>query len=83
MINPVWPSSCVTPVGTSNELDVQNKPEENAHHTVCYYSGTTSTVPRENAFFPQHGESYIYIPLSGGPAAASEAEEITAAGRSR
>ena len=23
MRNPVWPSSCVTPAGTSNELDVQ------------------------------------------------------------
>ena len=82
MINPVWPSSCVTPAGTSNELDVQNKPEENAH-TVCYYSSTTSTVPRKNAFFPQHGERSVYIPLRGGPAAASEAEEIIAAGRSR
>ena len=29
--NPVWPSSCVTPAGTSNELDVQNKWEENTH----------------------------------------------------
>ena len=27
--------SCVTPAGTSNELDVQNEREENAHtHTV-------------------------------------------------
>ena len=25
MRNPVWPSSCVTPAGTSNELDVQNE----------------------------------------------------------
>ena len=25
----LWPSFCVTPVGTSNELDVQNKWEEN------------------------------------------------------
>ena len=32
--NPVWPSSCVTPAGTSNELDVQNEWEENTHtHT--------------------------------------------------
>ena len=30
----VWPSSCVTPAGTSNELDVQNEWEENTHwHT--------------------------------------------------
>ena len=35
--NPVWPSFCVTPAGTSNELDVQNGWEENTHtHTVCY-----------------------------------------------
>ena len=34
MRNPVWPSSCVTPAGKSNELDVQNKWEENTHtHT--------------------------------------------------
>ena len=29
MKNPVWPSSCVTPAGTSTELDVQNEWEEN------------------------------------------------------
>ena len=50
MNNPVRPSSCVTPAGTSNELDVQNKWEENTHTqynggflpgiillTQCYY----------------------------------------------
>ena len=31
MRNPVRPSSCVTPAGTSNELDVQNVWEENIH----------------------------------------------------
>ena len=32
--NPVGPSFCVTPAGTSNELDVQNGWEENTHtHT--------------------------------------------------
>ena len=31
MKNPVRPSSCVTPAGTSNELDVQNEWEENKH----------------------------------------------------
>ena len=37
MKNPVWPSSCVTPAGTSNELDVQNEWEENRHtHTLFY-----------------------------------------------
>ena len=34
MRNPVWPSSCVTPAGTSNELDVQNEWEENTTHTL-------------------------------------------------
>ena len=29
--NPVWPSSCVTPAGTSKKPDVQNKWEENTH----------------------------------------------------
>ena len=34
MRNPVRPSFCVTPAGTSNELDVQNRWEENTHtHT--------------------------------------------------
>ena len=37
MRNPVRPSSCVTPAGTSNELDVQNGWEENTHtHTQNY-----------------------------------------------
>ena len=31
MRNSVWPSSCVTPAGTSNELDVRNGWEENTH----------------------------------------------------
>ena len=31
MRHPVWPSSCMTPAGTSNELDVQNEWEENTH----------------------------------------------------
>ena len=34
MRTPVWPSSWVTPAGTSNELDVQNKWEENTQHTT-------------------------------------------------
>ena len=33
MRNTVWPSSCVTPAGTPNELDVQNEWEENTHNT--------------------------------------------------
>ena len=37
MRNPVWPSSCATPAGTSNELDVQNEWEENA---VFFYLNT-------------------------------------------
>ena len=31
MKNPMWPSSCVIPAGTSNELDVHNEWEENTH----------------------------------------------------
>ena len=31
MRSPVRPSSCVTPAGTFNELDVQNVWEENIH----------------------------------------------------
>ena len=39
-LNPVWPSSCVTPAGTSNELDVQNGWEENTHtHTHTHIGG--------------------------------------------
>ena len=33
MRNPVRPSSCVTPAGTSSELDVQNEWEESTHNT--------------------------------------------------
>ena len=33
------PSSCVTPAGTSNELDVQNKWEENTHTAFRVLSG--------------------------------------------
>ena len=53
MRNPVWPSSCVTPAGTSNELDVQNEWEENTHtHTLftpnpCDYSARGLPVFRE------------------------------------
>ena len=32
MKNPVRPFSCVTPAGTSNELDVQNEWEENTYY---------------------------------------------------
>ena len=35
--NPVSPSSCVTPAGTSNEPDVQNEWEENTKHTHNKY----------------------------------------------
>ena len=44
MRNPVWPSSCVTPAGTS--FDVQNEWEENTHtHTPYTEVGhNTSTV---------------------------------------
>ena len=37
MRNPVRPSSCVTPAGTSNELDVQNEWEENTHTHIHAY----------------------------------------------
>ena len=38
MRNPVRPSSCVTPAGTSNELDVQNVWEEIIHtHTHIFF----------------------------------------------
>ena len=35
MRNPVLPSSCVTPAGTSNELDVQNEWEETHTHRLA------------------------------------------------
>ena len=37
MRNPVRPSSCVTPAGTSNELDVQNKWEDGTQHIHTRY----------------------------------------------
>ena len=45
---PVLPSSCVTPTGTSNQLDVQNKGKKTHTHThthtylVLTVSGTDS-----------------------------------------
>ena len=45
--NPVWPSSCVTPAGTSNELDVQNGWEENTHtHRASEDQGRSSLRSR-------------------------------------
>ena len=42
---PVWPSSCVTPAGTSNELDIQSEWEENTHtHTIGHHSSHNSPV---------------------------------------
>ena len=47
MKNPVSPSSCVTPAGTSNELDVQNEWEENTHtHTHTDYGDEKYTISR-------------------------------------
>ena len=49
MRNPVWPSSCVTPAGTSDELDVQNEWEENTHtHTHTYINCHAGTPPDKN-----------------------------------
>ena len=51
MKNPVWPSSCVTPAGTSNELDVQNEWEENTHthtHTHTHTPQLPLIPPWEN-----------------------------------
>ena len=46
MRNPVCPSSCVTPAGTSNELDVKNKWEENTHtHTHPSHSMPLALIP--------------------------------------
>ena len=45
MRNPVRPSFCVTPAGTSNELDVQNKWEERDTHTHArLIRGVTSII---------------------------------------
>ena len=38
------PSSCVTPAGTSNELDVQNEWEENTHTVMCNLINTHSNA---------------------------------------
>ena len=49
MRNPVLPSSCVTPAGTSNELDVQNEWEENTHthtHTMQGFSYSNDYTPK-------------------------------------
>ena len=46
MKNPVRPSSCVTPAGTSNELDVQNEWEENTHTHHGIYKEAEIRVSR-------------------------------------
>ena len=60
MKNPVWLSSCVTPAGTSNELDVQNEWEENPQHThtyvliwisMYYFMIKQSILPNEDRLF--------------------------------
>ena len=50
MRNPVWPSSCVTPAGTSNELDVQNEWEENTHTPFYDYQHHRVDAPRDFLF---------------------------------
>ena len=42
MKNPLWPFSCVTPAGTSNELDVQNGWEENTWRPNSAFAFTRS-----------------------------------------
>ena len=44
MRNPVWPSSCVTPAGASNELDAQNEWEENKHTHTHTHNNSKSHV---------------------------------------
>ena len=55
MRDPGWPSSCVTPAGTSNELDVQNKWEENTY--------THNTRERRHDFANQRLGGYRFAPL--------------------
>ena len=51
MKNPVCPFSCVSPAGTSNELDVQNEWEENTHdtvHVVLFYRANMNDEEEKN-----------------------------------
>ena len=60
MRNPVWPSSCVTPAGTSNELNVQNKWEENTHtHTPCMKINLNAPRPSEHP--PVRGKNILVL----------------------
>ena len=61
MRNPVWPSSCVTPTGTSNELDVQNEWEENTHTHTLAFSVVRTCVYK---FSGTHGDRGIFFPYS-------------------
>ena len=45
--NPVLPSSCVTPAGTS--IEVQNEWEENTHRHTSYYL-VHGDLPRQRSF---------------------------------
>ena len=51
MRNPVRPSSCVTPAGTSNELDVQNEWEENTHTHISQESTAVQRCARKSIEF--------------------------------
>ena len=64
MRNPVRPSSCVTPAGTSNELDVQNEWEENTHtHTTNSIRYYCCTLPGNKlSIFPSN--FFVSFPLS-------------------
>ena len=54
---PVWPSSCVTPAGTSNKLDVQNEWEENTHKTPTSFAATRWTLNLRNPYSPSQGNT--------------------------
>ena len=61
MRNPVRPSSCVTPAGTSNELDVQNEWGENTHTLRGKQLSSCCLKKNENA--PRPSE---HPPVRGG-----------------
>ena len=70
MRNPVWPSSCLTPAGTSNELDVRNESEENTHtHTssTLLYSSIIRFYPQNPVFEIVHDKGVkVYLHMYNG-----------------
>ena len=56
----LWPFSCVTPAGTSNEFDVQNEWEENTQHTHIFVLPEWLLLPLFYLIISMETTSYVF-----------------------